>query len=55
MHYRTEALSFLDPPDAFLAALGARVERLTQSEFTAEDVIGTHEAPVVALPAAPLA
>ena len=28
MHYRTEAVNFLDPPDAFLEALGARVERL---------------------------
>ena len=28
MHYRTDAVNFLDPPDAFLDALGARVERL---------------------------
>ena len=27
MHYRTEAVNFLDPPDAFLEALGAPVER----------------------------
>jgi L-ascorbate metabolism protein UlaG (beta-lactamase superfamily) len=53
MHYRTEALDFLDPPDAFLDALGARVERLEQSEFSVEDELGTREAPVVALPAAP--
>ncbi len=26
MHYRTDAVNFLDPPDAFLDALGARVE-----------------------------
>jgi L-ascorbate metabolism protein UlaG (beta-lactamase superfamily) len=55
MHYRTEALSFLDPPDAFLAALGARVERLAQSEFAVESLLGTRQEPVVALPAAPAA
>ena len=33
MHYRTEALNFLDPPDEFLAALGAPVERLDESEL----------------------
>jgi L-ascorbate metabolism protein UlaG (beta-lactamase superfamily) len=55
MHYRTEALSFLDPPDAFLDALGARVERLTESEFAVEPLLGTRDEPVVALPAAPLA
>ena len=55
MHYRTEALSFLDPPDAFLAALGARVERLAQSEFAVEHLLGTRQEPVVALPAAPAA
>ena len=27
MHYKTPAIGFLDPPDAFLDALGARVER----------------------------
>src|SRR5487761_1417337 len=27
-HYRTEAINFLDPPDAFLEARGAPVERL---------------------------
>jgi L-ascorbate metabolism protein UlaG (beta-lactamase superfamily) len=32
MHYRTEAVNFLDPPDAFLEALGAPVTR-TESSF----------------------
>jgi L-ascorbate metabolism protein UlaG (beta-lactamase superfamily) len=32
MHYRTEAVNFLEPPDAFLEALGAPVERLVGSE-----------------------
>jgi L-ascorbate metabolism protein UlaG (beta-lactamase superfamily) len=54
MHYRTEALSFLDPPDAFLTALGARVERLGDSEFEVEPLLGTRDEPVVALPAPPL-
>jgi L-ascorbate metabolism protein UlaG (beta-lactamase superfamily) len=53
MHYRTEALSFLDPPDAFLDALGARVERLDSSEFEVEGLLGTRDEPVVALPAPP--
>jgi L-ascorbate metabolism protein UlaG (beta-lactamase superfamily) len=55
MHYRTEALNFLDPPDAFLDALGARVERLAEREFTAESLLGTREQPVVCLAAAPVA
>jgi len=53
MHYRIAAIDFLEPPDAFLAALGARVERLPESEFAAEDLLGSRDAPVVALPAAP--
>jgi L-ascorbate metabolism protein UlaG (beta-lactamase superfamily) len=53
MHYRTEAVSFLDPPDAFLDALGARVERLDSSEAEIDGLLGTREAPVVALFAVP--
>jgi L-ascorbate metabolism protein UlaG (beta-lactamase superfamily) len=52
-HYRTEAISFLDPPDAFLDALGARVERLDSSELEVEQLLGTREDPVVALLAPP--
>ncbi len=53
MHYRTEAVNFLDPPDAFLDALGARVERLPENEFAVEDVLGSADEPTVALPAIP--
>ena len=53
MHYRTEAVNFLDPPEEFLAALGARVERLDESELEAEQLLGTAEDPTVALLAPP--
>ena len=53
MHYRTEAVNFLDPPDEFLAALGARVERLNESELEVEQLLGTAEDPTVALVAPP--
>jgi L-ascorbate metabolism protein UlaG (beta-lactamase superfamily) len=33
MHYRTERLNFLDPPDAFLDAVDARVTELDASEL----------------------
>jgi len=39
MHYRTPALSFLDPPDAFLDALGAPVVRLEESEAEVEPLL----------------
>jgi L-ascorbate metabolism protein UlaG (beta-lactamase superfamily) len=55
MHYRTDAVNFLDPPDAFLDALGARVEKLDESELVAEQLLGTAGEPTVALPAAPVA
>jgi L-ascorbate metabolism protein UlaG (beta-lactamase superfamily) len=53
MHYRTAAVNFLEPPDAFLDALGAKVERLDASETDAEPLLGTRAAPVVALLASP--
>jgi L-ascorbate metabolism protein UlaG (beta-lactamase superfamily) len=49
MHYRTDAVNFLDPPDAFLQALGARVERLDATEAEVEGLLGTADAPIVAL------
>jgi L-ascorbate metabolism protein UlaG (beta-lactamase superfamily) len=55
MHYRSEAVNFLEPPDAFLEALGARVERLATSELTVEDAIAAPGDTVVALFAPPLA
>ncbi|MEN3311040.1 MAG: hypothetical protein V7645_369 [Actinomycetota bacterium] len=53
MHYRTKAINFLDPPDAFFAALGAGVERVAESELRAEQFLGTTDEPTVALLAAP--
>jgi hypothetical protein len=49
MHYHTDAVNFLDPPDAFLDALGARVERLDSSELEVGAFLGTAEKPTVAL------
>jgi L-ascorbate metabolism protein UlaG (beta-lactamase superfamily) len=49
MHYRTEAISFLDPPDDFLAALGARTDAVGGNELTVEEHLGTAAEPVVAL------
>jgi L-ascorbate metabolism protein UlaG (beta-lactamase superfamily) len=54
MHYRTEAVNFLEPADAFLEAVDARVERLTASEADVEDLLGTRDEPVVVLLAPPL-
>lgn len=52
MHYRTEAIDFLEPPDAFIEALaGWRADRLGEAEFTVE----LTEQPRIVLPAAPLA
>jgi hypothetical protein len=49
MHYRTEAVNFLDPPDAFLDALGAHVERIAENELEADRFLGTADEPTVAL------
>jgi L-ascorbate metabolism protein UlaG (beta-lactamase superfamily) len=43
MHFRTEAISFLDPPDAFLDALGAPVARLETNELVVEDALASAE------------
>jgi L-ascorbate metabolism protein UlaG (beta-lactamase superfamily) len=53
MHYRTPAVDFLEPPDEFLDALGARVVRIDASETTVEGHLGTPGAPVVVLLAPP--
>jgi L-ascorbate metabolism protein UlaG (beta-lactamase superfamily) len=53
MHYRTPLVNFLDPPDEFLNAFGARVERLDRSEAAADELLGTAEEPVVVLFAPP--
>jgi L-ascorbate metabolism protein UlaG (beta-lactamase superfamily) len=54
MHYATPAVNFLEPPDAFLDALGAEVRRLESSEAEVEPLLGSSSSPVVALLAAPL-
>jgi L-ascorbate metabolism protein UlaG (beta-lactamase superfamily) len=54
MHYRTEAVNFLELPDAFLDGFGAEVERVDTSEATVEALLGTRERPRVALLAPPL-
>ena len=43
MHFRTEAINFLDPPDAFLDALGAPVARLETNQLVAEDALASGE------------
>jgi L-ascorbate metabolism protein UlaG (beta-lactamase superfamily) len=53
MHYRTDAVNFLDPPDAFLDALGARSERVASNQLTVDEHLGTADAPIVALLAVP--
>ena len=49
MHYRTDAVTFLDPPDAFLDALGARVEHIAENELEADQFLGTADEPTIAL------
>jgi L-ascorbate metabolism protein UlaG (beta-lactamase superfamily) len=53
MHYRTSQISFLEPADAFLEALGAPVERLGTSELTVEELRANGAATTVALLAPP--
>jgi L-ascorbate metabolism protein UlaG (beta-lactamase superfamily) len=55
MHYLTEALNFLEPPDAFLDVLGARVERLDETALEVERFLGTRDEPRIVLLAAPRA
>jgi L-ascorbate metabolism protein UlaG (beta-lactamase superfamily) len=53
MHYRTPLVNFLEPPDEFLDALGARVERAETSEVVAEELLGSRDDPTVLLLAPP--
>ena len=41
MHFRTEAVNFLDPPDAFLEARGAPVVRRETNELVVEDALAS--------------
>jgi L-ascorbate metabolism protein UlaG (beta-lactamase superfamily) len=54
MHFRTDALDFLEPPDAFLDAVTGDVRRLGSNEFDPEELLGTRELPTVVVPAVPL-
>src|SRR5579871_3939447 len=49
-HYRTEAVNFLDPPDEFLDALGAPVERSESSEIEVGDAPPETEVILLAAP-----
>ena len=54
MHYRTAAVNFLEPPDAFLAAVASPVTRLDTSETGVEDLLGESGEPTIALLRPPL-
>jgi len=54
MHYRTEVVDFLEPPDEFLAALGAPVTRVETNEIDTGDLLGSRDEPAVALLTPPL-
>jgi hypothetical protein len=53
-HYRTEAINFLDPPDAFLEALGAPAEHLDGPQLEVDRYVGAAGQPTVVLPALPI-
>jgi L-ascorbate metabolism protein UlaG (beta-lactamase superfamily) len=55
MHYRNEGADVLEPPDAFLEALGAGVERIDSSEVDLDEVSAEAGAQVVLLLSPPLA
>jgi L-ascorbate metabolism protein UlaG (beta-lactamase superfamily) len=49
MHYRTQAVNFLDPPDAFLGALGATPAELEEQELDVATHLGSEDQPTVVL------
>ena len=53
MHYGTAAVDFVEPPDAFLAAVDADVRRLDDSEAELDELLGTAGRPAVAVLAPP--
>jgi len=53
MHHRTPLVDFLDPPDAFLDALGARTAQVDATEADVDAHLGTPDDPVVLLLRAP--
>jgi L-ascorbate metabolism protein UlaG (beta-lactamase superfamily) len=52
MHYRTAAIDFLEPADAFLASFGERVVRCTSPSFDTAQ-LDTAGEPVAVVPAIP--
>jgi L-ascorbate metabolism protein UlaG (beta-lactamase superfamily) len=54
MHFRTDALDFLEPPDAFLDAVDGEVRRLEANEFDVEASLGDRDRPTVVVPGVPL-
>jgi L-ascorbate metabolism protein UlaG (beta-lactamase superfamily) len=54
MHHRTAAIDFLEPPDAFLDALGAEVERAGSDRIEVEEHLGSADAPRVVVLEPPL-
>ena len=54
MHFGTPAVNFVDPPDAFLDALGGDVRRLESSEFDADELLAASGSTVTVVPAPPL-
>lgn len=55
MHYRTAALNFLEPADAFLKSVEANVAYLGESTVDPMQVLGTRAVPLVAVLAPPAA
>ena len=53
MHYRTELVNFLEPPDAFLDALGVGVTRAKSNELDVQDHLGSELAVVLLEPPRP--
>lgn len=53
MHFRTAAVNFLDPPEAFIEALDASVRHVDTDNASVTDLLGTAEEPRVALFTAP--
>jgi len=50
MHYRTDAIDFLDPPDAFLAACdGADIRTLDTFDVDPDELLGSRQKPVIAV------
>jgi L-ascorbate metabolism protein UlaG (beta-lactamase superfamily) len=53
MHYRTAAVNFLEPPDAFLAACDGDVREVDGSEAELDGLLGNGVRPVIGLLTAP--